>query len=65
MTWHHRRVGQRVLVLYAGFIIEEAPVKEYMRIHNTLYPGVVEQPARMDEMGYRRLISINGMPRLY
>ncbi len=39
-------LAQRVLVMYAGYIIEEAPVKElYAQPDAPLYPGPAEQPA--------------------
>ncbi|HMD88686.1 MAG TPA: ABC transporter ATP-binding protein [Anaerolineaceae bacterium] len=56
-------MAQRVLVLYAGFIIEEAPVKElYAHAQHPYTLGLLNSLPRMDEMGYHRLTSINGMP---
>ncbi|MDR3576645.1 MAG: ABC transporter ATP-binding protein [Anaerolineaceae bacterium] len=56
-------LAQRVLVLYAGFIIEEAPVKElYAHPQHPYTLGLLNSLPRMDETGYRRLTSINGMP---
>jgi oligopeptide transport system ATP-binding protein len=56
-------LAQRVIVMYAGYIIEEAPVKELYA--NPLHPytiGLLGSLPRMDESGHRRLISIEGMP---
>ena len=59
-------LAQRVLVLYAGFIIEEAPVKElYAHAQHPYTLGLLNSLPRMDETGYRRLTSINGMPPFY
>ena len=56
-------LAQRVLVLYAGFIIEEAPVKElYAHPQHPYTLGLLNSLPRMDETGYRRLTSISGMP---
>jgi oligopeptide transport system ATP-binding protein len=56
-------LAQRVLVLYAGFIIEEAPVKDlYAHPQHPYTLGLLNSLPRMDETGYRRLTSINGMP---
>jgi oligopeptide transport system ATP-binding protein len=56
-------LAQRVLVLYAGLIIEEAPVKElYAHPQHPYTLGLLNSLPRMDETGYRRLTSINGMP---
>jgi oligopeptide transport system ATP-binding protein len=56
-------LAQRVIVMYAGYIIEEAPVKELYA--NPLHPytiGLLGSLPRMDETGYRRLVSIEGLP---
>lgn len=56
-------LAQRVAVMYAGYIIEEAPVKELYI--NPLHPytlGLLGALPRMDESGHRRLVSIEGLP---
>jgi oligopeptide transport system ATP-binding protein len=56
-------LAQRVIVMYAGYIIEEAPVKELYA--NPLHPytlGLLGSLPRMDETGHRRLVSIEGLP---
>ena len=56
-------LAQRVIVMYAGYIIEEAPVKELYA--NPLHPytlGLLGSLPRVDESGHRRLVSIEGLP---
>jgi oligopeptide transport system ATP-binding protein len=56
-------LAQRVIVMYAGYIIEEAPVKELYA--NPLHPytlGLLGSLPRMDDSGHRRLVSIEGLP---
>ena len=56
-------LAQRVLVMYGGFIIEEAPVKELFA--NPQHPytlGLLGSLPRVDERGYQRLVSIDGLP---
>jgi len=56
-------MAQRVLVMYGGLIIEEAPVKELYA--NPLHPytlGLLGSLPRVDEMGHHRLVSIDGQP---
>jgi oligopeptide transport system ATP-binding protein len=56
-------LADRVAVMYAGFIVEEAPVKELYS--NPCHPytiGLMGSLPRMDEEERRRLISIDGMP---
>jgi oligopeptide transport system ATP-binding protein len=56
-------LAQRVLVMYGGFIIEEASVKELFA--NPLHPytlGLLGSLPRVDERGHQRLISIDGLP---
>jgi oligopeptide transport system ATP-binding protein len=56
-------LAQRVAVMYAGYIIEEAPVKELYR--NPQHPytlGLLSSLPRLDESGQRRLTSIEGLP---
>lgn len=54
---------QRVLVMYGGFVIEDAPVKELFA--NPLHPytlGLLGSLPRVDEKGHRQLVSIDGLP---
>jgi oligopeptide transport system ATP-binding protein len=56
-------LAQRVAVMYAGYIIEEAAVKDLYA--NPLHPytlGLLGSLPRMDETGYRRLTAIDGLP---
>jgi oligopeptide transport system ATP-binding protein len=56
-------LAQRVLVMYGGFIIEEALVKELFS--NPLHPytlGLLGSLPRVDEKGHHRLVSIDGLP---
>jgi len=56
-------LGQRVLVMYGGFIIEEAPVKELFA--NPLHPytlGLLGSLPRVDAKSHHRLVSIDGLP---
>src|SRR5574341_59499 len=56
-------LAQRVLVMYGGFIIEEAPVKELFA--NPQHPytlGLLGSLPRVDERGHQRLVSIDGLP---
>ncbi|HLO13650.1 MAG TPA: ABC transporter ATP-binding protein [Anaerolineales bacterium] len=56
-------LAQRVIVMYGGFIIEEAPVKELFA--NPLHPytlGLIGSLPRVDEQGHHRLVSIDGLP---
>jgi oligopeptide transport system ATP-binding protein len=56
-------LAQRVIVMYAGFIIEEAPVKELYA--NPLHPytkGLLGSLPRMDISERHRLVSIDGLP---
>ncbi|HEY3344526.1 MAG TPA: ABC transporter ATP-binding protein [Anaerolineaceae bacterium] len=56
-------LAQRVLVMYAGYIIEEAPVKElYANPQHPYTIGLLGSLPRMDENGHRRLVSIDGLP---
>jgi oligopeptide transport system ATP-binding protein len=56
-------LADRVVVMYGGFIIEEAPVKElYANPHHPYTIGLLGSLPRMDETGYRRLVSIEGLP---
>jgi oligopeptide transport system ATP-binding protein len=56
-------LAQRVLVMYGGLIIEEAPVKELFA--NPQHPytlGLLGSLPRVDERGHQRLVSIDGLP---
>ncbi len=56
-------LAHRVLVMYAGFIIEEASVKELYA--NPTHPytlGLLHSLPRMDEDQHRRLADIPGLP---
>jgi oligopeptide transport system ATP-binding protein len=58
------RIAQRVLVMYGGFIIEEAPVKElYANPSHPYTTGLLRSLPRLDaeSVGYR-LDSIDGLP---
>jgi oligopeptide transport system ATP-binding protein len=56
-------LAQRVLVMYAGFIIEEASVKElYANPRHPYTIGLLGSLPRLDEQNHRRLISIEGLP---
>ena len=69
MTWITHDLGvvaglaQRVIVMYGGFIIEEAPVKELFA--DPLHPytlGLLGSLPRVDERNHHRLVSIDGLP---
>jgi len=56
-------LAHRVAVMYAGFIVEEAPVLELY--HNPRHPytlGLLGSLPRLDRRERRRLVSIDGMP---
>ncbi len=56
-------LAQRVIVMYAGYIIEEAPVKQLYA--NPLHPytlGLLGSLPRLDERERQRLVSIGGLP---
>jgi len=56
-------LAQRVIVMYAGFIIEEAPVKElYANPRHPYTLGLLGSLPRVDETEHRRLVSIEGLP---
>ena len=56
-------LAKRVIVMYAGFIIEEAPVKElYGDPRHPYTLGLLGSLPRVDETAHRRLISIEGLP---
>jgi oligopeptide transport system ATP-binding protein len=56
-------LAQRVIVMYGGFIIEEAPVDDLFA--NPLHPytlGLIQSLPRVDEDEHRKLYSIEGLP---
>ncbi len=56
-------LAQRVLVMYGGYIIEEAPVKELFADPRHPYTvGLLGSLPRVDERGHQRLVSIDGSP---
>lgn len=56
-------LAKRVAVMYGGYIIEEAMVKElYGKPRHPYTLGLLGSLPRMDETGYRRLTSIDGLP---
>jgi oligopeptide transport system ATP-binding protein len=57
------RLAQRVIVMYAGFIIEEAPVKELYG--NPTHPytlGLLGSLPGLDADEHKRLVAIQGAP---
>ena len=56
-------LAKRVIVMYAGFIIEEAQVKDlYSDPRHPYTLGLLGSLPRVDETQHRRLVSIEGMP---
>ena len=56
-------LADRVAVMYGGYIIEEAMVKElYANPRHPYTIGLLESLPRMDEVRERRLASIDGLP---
>jgi len=56
-------LAQRVIVMYAGYIIEEAPVKElYAHPEHPYTIGLLGSLPRVDEKERHRLYSIEGLP---
>lgn len=56
-------LAERVVVMYAGFIVEEAPVKElYGDPRHPYTIGLLGSLPRVDETAHRRLVSIEGLP---
>jgi len=56
-------LAQRVIVMYGGFIIEEAPVKElYVHPEHPYTIGLLGSLPRVDEKERHRLYSIEGLP---
>lgn len=57
------RLVERVLVMYAGYIVENAPVKElYANPWHPYTKGLLASLPRLDETKSRKLQSINGQP---
>jgi oligopeptide transport system ATP-binding protein len=56
-------LAERVIVMYAGLIIEEAPVKDlYAHPTHPYTLGLLNSLPRLDASSRQRLISIDGMP---
>ena len=56
-------LAHRVAVMYAGYIIEKAGVKAlYAQPEHPYTIGLLNSLPRLDESGYRRLTSIEGLP---
>src|SRR5512133_240780 len=56
-------LAQRVIVMYGGFIIEEAPVKDlYANPSHPYTIGLIGSLPRLDEDEHTRLTSIDGLP---
>jgi oligopeptide transport system ATP-binding protein len=56
-------MAQRVMVMYGGLIIEEAPVKElYAHPQHPYTLGLIGSLPRVDETEHKRLFSIEGIP---
>src|SRR4030067_2742350 len=56
-------IAQRVVVMYAGYIIEEASVKElFSNPHHPYTIGLLKSVPRLDTIGHQRLKEIPGLP---
>ena len=56
-------LAQRVNVMYGGFIVEEAPVKElYAHPQHPYTLGLIGSLPRLDASTHHRLVSIDGIP---
>jgi oligopeptide transport system ATP-binding protein len=56
-------LAQRVNVMYGGFIVEEAPVKElYAHPQHPYTLGLIGSLPRLDASTHTRLVSIDGVP---
>ncbi len=56
-------LAQRVIVMYGGFIIEEAPVNDLFAYPIHPYTlGLIQSLPRVDETEHRKLYSIEGLP---
>jgi oligopeptide transport system ATP-binding protein len=57
------RIAQRILVMYAGYIIEEASAKDlYAEPSHPYTLGLLGSLPRVDRGEHRRLVSIEGLP---
>jgi oligopeptide transport system ATP-binding protein len=57
------RLVQRVIVMYAGYIVEDAPVQEMFALPSHPYTqGLLGSLPRLDERTNQRLVSIPGQP---
>ena len=56
-------LAERVIVMYAGFVVEEAPVRDLYASPSHPYTlGLLGSLPRIDELREQRLTSIEGMP---
>jgi oligopeptide transport system ATP-binding protein len=56
-------IAHRIVVMYAGFIVEHAPVKElYAQPLHPYTRGLLGSLPRLDEQGVHRLVNIKGLP---
>jgi oligopeptide transport system ATP-binding protein len=56
-------MAERVLVMYAGFIVEEAPVSQiYARPYHPYTLGLLRSIPRLDLGRQKRLVPIDGLP---
>jgi oligopeptide transport system ATP-binding protein len=56
-------IAQRVVVMYGGLIIEEAPIKElYSNPQHPYTIGLLGSLPRVDDTKHERLLSIDGLP---
>jgi oligopeptide transport system ATP-binding protein len=56
-------LAQRVVVMYGGFIIEEAPINElYANPQHPYTIGLLGSLPRVDDTEHQRLFSIDGLP---
>jgi len=56
-------LAQRVIVMYGGYFVEEAPVKKlYADPQHPYTIGLLGSLPRLDEKGQHRLTSIEGLP---
>jgi oligopeptide transport system ATP-binding protein len=57
------RLAERVIVMYAGYIVEEAPVKEvYGRPRHPYTIGLLGSLPRLDALQSEKLLSVRGQP---
>ncbi|HEX9387265.1 MAG TPA: ABC transporter ATP-binding protein [Anaerolineales bacterium] len=56
-------LAQRVLVMYGGYIIEEAPINElFLNPEHPYTIGLLGSLPRVDELEHTKLLSIEGLP---